>query len=334
MPDTIYTALDPVDRAILDTVLYYDLLNYPLTWVELQQYLCPCGTQGLRIDQLRERAFALAAQGFLGTADDYIFLYGRGALVERRELDQAVDRRLWKRARTFFDRFRWVPFVRMVAVSGSLALNRSTAGSDIDIFIVAQEGRIWLVRALCVFIARIWGLYRSESQVAGRLCLNHFVTDEALTLDHQNQYTARLFSHLVPGYGLDVYHQFQRANLWVCGYVPSYPWDNYPPFEVRESRGPVSCFRRLGEMLLKGRIGRYLETAVKHYQLRRINRDERRFDERAQIVLSDQLLRFHLQAQEPVMLARFDSARAVMASAFTNSGTADTLETGNTKAEV
>jgi len=323
MPTAIDDRFDALNRAIVDTVDYYDLLDYPLTAVELQHYLGHLQSPGL--EGLKARCLKLAAGGTLSLIDEYVVLKGREQLVETREKNACINQRNWKRARFFIRLFGFVPFVRLVAVSGSLALDRSNPESDIDVFIVAGSGRIWFVRAMCVFISRIFGSYRTEQQVSGRLCLNHFVTDDAMLLDHRNLYTARLFSHLVPGYGLDCYHAFQKANLWIRDLIVSYPWDNYPPFQVMEAGGVSSHLKRAGERVLSGRLGGFMEQAVKRFQLGRIAHDQRRLDERAQIVLSDQVLRFHLQAQEPVMLSAFQRKMDQMAR-FTNQGAADTLE--------
>ncbi len=53
-----------------------------------------------------------------------------------------------------------LPFVRMVGIGGSLAVDNVTSPrDDIDLMIVARQGRVWTARALSiavVHLARRW----------------------------------------------------------------------------------------------------------------------------------------------------------------------------------
>jgi hypothetical protein len=136
--------------------LYSDL-DYPLTSAEAAHYLI--GRPGT----LGEVRACLAQIGWLADRvielNGYLTLRGREALIARR-LDRAVaSDRVWRRARRFVRVLRVLPFVRMIAITGALAMKNSDAHDDIDVLIVTAPDRVWLTRALAIALV-----------YAGKLC--------------------------------------------------------------------------------------------------------------------------------------------------------------------
>lgn len=300
-------------QEILHTVHYYDLLDFPLTKYELwwamgsDQQVSATRPTFQEFDALLVDDRVLTDQ--LEQQNDYILLAGRGELISRREAVHPVKQHLWQRLKWVVAIMRWLPFVRMIALSGSLALDNSKAKSDIDLFIVGRHGRLWMTRLLTKLLAICLGLHRWDSVVAGRLCLNHYVSDRALTLDKRNLYTARLFSQLIPVYGFDCYRTFQQDNSWIRHYLPQYPWYRFPPFPVMDDGGLGGRVKAVQEWLLSDRLGNWLEAKMASWQRHHIEQDSRRLSPQAQVVTDDDRLRFHLQAQEPVVLSAFRQRR-------------------------
>lgn len=52
--------------------------------------------------------------------------------------------------------FRWIPFVEEVYLCNSLALTQADRGSDIDVFVVLRRGRMFLARAILLFVFHIF----------------------------------------------------------------------------------------------------------------------------------------------------------------------------------
>ena len=63
-----------------------------------------------------------------------------------------------------------MPFVRMVALSGSLAHLNADGEADLDLFVITAPGRVWSVTLTTLLRARLLGWRR-------RLCLNYVVSE-------------------------------------------------------------------------------------------------------------------------------------------------------------
>jgi hypothetical protein len=109
-----------------------------------------------------------------------------------------------------------LPFVRMVALSGSLAAGNPAPGADYDYFIVTAPGRLWLCRALIILWLR--GIYRRYGDT---VCPNFLITSDHLELRAQNLYAAHELAQMLPLNGAAVYARLRRANPWAEVYLPN-----------------------------------------------------------------------------------------------------------------
>ncbi|HTP08490.1 MAG TPA: hypothetical protein VMP08_09580 [Anaerolineae bacterium] len=241
---------DALERAILHTLLYSDLFDYPLTPAEAAHYLigqsgtpdevCACLA---RSNWLADRVIRL---------NGYLALRGREALIARR-LDRATaSDELWRRARRFVRVLRVFPFVRMIAITGSLAMKNSAAHDDIDVLIVTAPDRVWLTRALAIVLVYAGKL------CGDILCPNYVISERVLTLERRTLFVAHEFAQMVPLYGLAVYDRMCAENQWIQRVLPNaaQPFWSQP----EEALGSIGrSLKRVLEKVLSGRLGNTLE---------------------------------------------------------------------------
>jgi len=183
-----------------------------------------------------------------------------------------------------------IPFVRMIALTGSLAKKEATADSDIDFFIATKSGRIWTARFLIVSSLKFLGQYRTEDKIAGKICPNCYQTEDALLVTPCNLTIAQEYSQIAPLFEInDTYQKFIKANSWIKKYNLKF---KVQTLKCKESPIPA-LIRRLGEFILNGRLGNYLEEKLKEYQKQRILKDKRTYKEKSRIIISDRMLYFH-----------------------------------------
>jgi predicted nucleotidyltransferase len=196
-------------RSVLHTLAYADVFDYPLTADQVYRYLPAANASFARVNQ------ALAQDTLFSKVDDYYTLRGREEIVETRRARANVARQLWQKAARYGRILSTLPFVRMVAVTGSLAMNNTEAGKDIDFMIVTAPNYLWTCRALTLLVARL-------AKLEGvHLCPNYLVTTNALELQERSLYVAHELAQMIPLSGRETYAEMRRLNGWMTDYLPN-----------------------------------------------------------------------------------------------------------------
>lgn len=190
---------------------------------------------------------------------------------------------------------RYVPFVEMVGLNGSLATNTADAASDIDFYVVTTPGRLYTARILTIAVTQLTGLRRYGTHIAGRICLNRFATRAGLTVTPHNEYHARVFSPLVPLFSLPgVYARYRAANEWMAQeHWPVIPLPSWRR-DVRAVASTQPQIRRVVEFCLRGRIGDVLENRLSAYQRERILRYGATYDRESRVFIRAEELCLHI----------------------------------------
>jgi hypothetical protein len=209
--------LGVVDGAVVEAIAYADVFDWPLTGEEIHRYL-PVSATAEEV----QASLASCHLGVLVSSQDGLYvLRGREYLVEERARRAAESARLWPRAQRYGRWIACLPWVRLVAVSGSLAVGAPTHGADIDLFIVSAEHRLWLTRALTIGVVKVASLGTAARRVV--LCPNYVVTTAALELTDRDLFTAHELVQLVPLAGPTTYRALLDENQWYRLYLPNHP---------------------------------------------------------------------------------------------------------------
>jgi len=201
-----------LERSILATAAYADIFDTPRTAAEMHRYLV--GTQASP-EQVSAGLAACAASGRLVQAGDMYCLPGREAIVQTRQRRERAAARLWPRAAWYGRAISGLPFVRMVAVTGSLAVNNAECSADLDYLVVTRPGRLWLARAVVILLVRM------AAQRGDRVCPNYFLSEQALALADRSLFAAHELVQMAPLSGTAVYRAMRRANPWADTFLPN-----------------------------------------------------------------------------------------------------------------
>jgi len=307
--------LNLLEKSILATIGYYDIFDYPLTGFEVFKYLInplhiisQLGIKkGMKLEPVRETSF-LDILKILGSGnlEDFIeeknglyFLKGKGNLVKQRIERQKIAVSRWKKVYRVIKFLQVCPFIKMIAVCNSLAIDNSKQKADIDFFIIIRKGRIWLTRFLITFIIWSLGQRRHGQKIAGRVCLSFYITDQALnlqslTIEPYDIYLAHWVLEIKPVYWRNqTYNQFISENKWLKDYFFNFEQtlnERHPQFKTN---GFLSLIQKSSEKILGGWFGGLIEKLFRLVQRHRINRKITPHKIPTAVVVSDKILKFH-----------------------------------------
>ena len=255
--------MDSIERDVEQTLLYYDLWQYPLSAEELFAFL---PHNSITLDQFSQRLRELDPGGNVIEHEGFFFMKGRtGEIVSERKAREQYARTMWRAARAAMHIIKRFPFVRGVFVSGDLSKNVSTRSSDVDFFIITSPNRLWITRVLLTMFKRTVLLNRKKF-----FCINTFATTDRLLLDEQNIYLASEIAHLKPLYNGRLFREYLRVNDWIWKFFPNFDPDLLPRPAPSERQSIVQKFleRALG-VLPCDRIDTFLLGLMQHVWARR-----------------------------------------------------------------
>ena len=206
--------------AILKTLHYADIFDYPLTFEELRRYLVEKHTNKI---ELETNMNELISNNMLAFKDGYYFLPGRGSLIGlREERKKWVDIKL-KRVKKIAKFLKIIPWMKMVAVTGALAVENCKEGDDIDLMIITSKSRLWLSRGLTVLFLRLFGLYRRPQKIKDTICPNVWISTRSLKFSDEDLFTAHEIAQIKPLREKDnCYQNFIKNNLWIKKFLPNW----------------------------------------------------------------------------------------------------------------
>jgi len=222
---------------ILKTLAYFDIFDYPLSQNEIQNLLQEDVDDSIFVEAIKR----LVLDEIVFSLDGFFALHNKPATVEKRLQGNMRARKLLPTARKIGSFLFKFPYVRGVAISGSLSKNYSDKKGDIDFFIITKANRLWIART-------ILHLFKKTTFLVGRqhyYCMNYFVDEEALSIQERNVYTATEVITLLPVAGPAAMDKFFEENAWSKELFPAYVPDGAPKIS-----GKTSALKAFGERIL------------------------------------------------------------------------------------
>lgn len=291
-----------ISKHILTTLAYYDALDYPMTAFEIWKYLTRVEINELKDDKeisLNEIMKELEGdrlRRLLGVFEGFYFLRGRDFLVQQRIERSKIAEKKLKKAIKITKWLRFVPFVRMVAVSGRLAMKNTEKKSDLDFLIALKNRKIFTGRLLVTFLVHILGKRRYGTKIEDRACLNHFLNKKYLEIDLEDNFSkseyifsASEYHFTFPLFGPKTFQKFREQNGWIKKYKINFSVFENSNLRFVEDIWPAKIFRKIGEKILQPN---FIEKILKEWQMERIARDPRTHQTGSVILVNDKKLVF------------------------------------------
>lgn len=288
-----------LDRAILRTVVYASLFDYPLTAGQVAAALV--GARATDREVLRAFRASTWLRERLDYREGFFFLPGSERLIARRRLREAASRLLLERHRRVLRLIGLVPCTRLVALSGSVAHLNADPDGDIDLFIVTRGRRAWFVTLAIVTLTKLAGCRRV-------FCANYVITDDVLAVDQPDLFSANQIAHLRPLADDGTFARFVEANPFVRrfypGLTPAVPLAGFAPGRAGRA------FKRAVEALLRPGPGWLLDRASRGIYGRYLRRKAAGWRSPEQVRLEADRLKLHGHSHRRAILDRFEAAVA------------------------
>ncbi|MDP2736253.1 MAG: hypothetical protein Q8O59_00495 [bacterium] len=300
-------------EAIIKVIAFFDMFDYPLTLQEIWLNLSVKCELFEVIAALEKMAWKSPVPvyikgGKVEHQNGFYFLSGRGAIIEERLKRYNFTDRKFKRTMFVARIFKFIPWIKMVAVGNLLGAHNLKDSSDIDFFIVAEDKRIWLTRFFCIGVTKFLGLRPQANNSRDKICLSFYVSDKALDLSglmlKQKNLDSRLrgndkedddiyfiywLAGLTPLYdAASTYQELIKANQWLYASLP-----NWQPVDPARKRLIKPFTRQFYHEAVNLFIGG-LEPQCKKFQLRLLPKqlkDLMNLDDK--VVINDQIIKLH-----------------------------------------
>ncbi len=234
MTRTEHTA--DLQESILTTLRYFALFSYPLPAQEVHRFLSKAASLEevvVCLNQMQhdQRVFLSSASFY--SIDD------KPEWSERRIRGKNQAEVLLGKANKYVRKIMQFPFVKAIAISGSLSKYYADTDGDIDYFIVTEKNRLWISRTLL-------HLFKKTSFIRGNehfYCMNYFVDETALEIDQKNLYSAIETVTLIPVFNASLISKLKEVNeYWIRDFLPNESYADDHRYVVNSKRNMLQRF--------------------------------------------------------------------------------------------
>lgn len=281
--------ISEIREAIVKAVAFFDMFDYVLTDFEIWRML---GVKCEFIDVVKELENIGSA---VENKNGFYFLPGREKnIIERLRRYNFADRK-FKRAIFAAKIFRFIPWVKMIAVGNLIGAHNMKDGGDIDFFIIAEKKRVWIARFFCAGIAEILRLRPKDGNSRDKICLSFYASESAMDLSglmmrqENDIYFIYWLAGLVPIYDVGgAYENFIKANRGILSNLP-----NWNPI-IHLMQRLVKPFSRgfyhdLADLLVGGLEAKFQKAQIKLLPPKLKNL----MNQGSRVVVNDEIIKLH-----------------------------------------
>ncbi|MDP2683564.1 MAG: hypothetical protein Q8P20_00765 [bacterium] len=295
-------------KAILSTLAYFDIFDYPMTEFEIWKFLFFEQKTSEKIEYMDVRNLLLRndLKDKVDFKDGYYFLRGRDDIINTRRRRYALAERKYMKAMRVIKVLRFFPFIKMIAVCNTLAFNNSRREADIDLFIITRRKRVWQSRFWVTGFLKIFKMRPRQDKSQDTICSTFFVDEDHLNLEklliNENDiYLKYWIRQVVPIYNEGIYDRFWQENSWIDNNLPNIlSIDTSPRRKVKK----LSWCKRIINiiaLLLPEKLFKNYQLKIMPAKLKELaNQDTR-------VIVSDCMLKFHDNDRRAIFLDKWIS---------------------------
>jgi hypothetical protein len=280
-------------QAVLATLAYFDIFQYPLTIDEATKFLYKLEPDQHHVEMTLNESRLVTKRG------SYYQLAGPQDHITTRHDRELIGKHLWKRVNRFRWAFNITPFIELVAVCNNLSISNTSESSDIDLLVITKPGQMFISRIILTFWLQLFGVRRHGNKVAGRFCLSFYATEGTLKCEEIEKkpydlYLAYWLQTLEPVSGSRlVYEKILDDNEdWAKKFFKRRLLYNMHHF--KDSPAWATRLQKWQEKILNTKWGQKLEDKLSTWQLKRSKDKQAQLElEETDVIITKDLLKFH-----------------------------------------
>lgn len=301
--------MDPLTRTVLATICYYDALEYALSAFDVWRHLSledvnvqPQYRNARTVGEVLIILDTLVRDGRIICANGLYTLPGSTSLIQERQRRNRISTEKLQKMSRAVRLLRYMPFVRMVWVTGRLAMKNAVDTSDWDVLIILKKNHIWTGRFAITILTQIMGLRRTDAHHADHLCLNYWITTESMMISLDDRYSAHEYMTARPLFASINPEAFLHANSWIKKFRPNFDTTILSsPYRVHDTQW-THVVRRSIESILQSIS---LEHFLKKMQRSKIMHNPKTFQKGSMIIANDDELVFLPSPHSPRVLTAY-----------------------------
>ncbi len=275
-------------EAIVRTITFFDLFDYPLTSTEVWEYIgVKCG--------LREVIVILQQMvgKEIGQKDGFYFLKERDEIVEIRRQRYNYFKKKLARTKNICRIFRYIPGIKTIAISNVIGGYNLRYGGDLDFFIITEKDKIWLSRFMAVAITALLGLRPTPQKQMNKICLNFFLSENGPSIKklkiENDIYFDYWIAGLIPVYDRDeTFDSFINVNSRIKNIFPNRNF-GYSSFRGQINKQPSRYTLKILNFIFG-----WFENILKKVQLKLLAPELKKImNQDTRVVINDRVFKLH-----------------------------------------
>ncbi len=293
--------------AIIKTIVFFDIFDYPLTAYEIYNYLA----FKTKFKEVIDILPLLIEIGIIEEKDGFYYLNSKEDHYYSRLNRYHLTNRKLKIAKRVAKWFSYLPFVKLVALSNLIGRHNMREEGDIDIFIIAGKKRLWLARFFCAGLMKLLNKRPTEKNKKDKICLSFYVDTNHLDLSAlsleggEDWYFYYWLAGLYPLYDEGSYYlRLMQNNQWLKNYLP-----NIDFLISNQSYSPALRFRSKAPFIFKGisQLLNILETKAEKFQLKIMPQAlKEQANQGSQVVIKEGIIKLYLSDRRQEFKRVFD----------------------------
>lgn len=260
-----------MEKAILKTLIYSDIFDYPLNLSEIHKWLIgkkatPRDIEKTLKELIEKRKRESSPK--IKKERDYFYINKSQGIVLKRKRRERQSIIYIRKVKIISHLLKLIPWIKLVGISGGLAMENTDRNDDIDLFLITSKKRLWISRLLVLGILNILGQRRKVDdnlkKTAGKICCNIILEEDYVEQKRKDLYTAHEVLQMKPLMVRDgIYSKYLEDNNWVFKFLPNWVGEN-----VQGKMYNVKLKKNNSKLYIVNYTFGWLENLAKRFQLK------------------------------------------------------------------